>query len=327
MVKLLRIISIAAFALALILLVYAIVFGVRKDSKIQEFIKQPGAAEKYAADKGRASAKDDSQASPLVKEAITWTKEYLNPPPPPPPPVSPVAAPSGPAPMAQVSAKFNLIGTSYYAGKPGLSLALIDEPGQGLRWVREGNSVGHLMIDKVNDGSITVSDGSRTSEMSVTVKEPWRNLVKGASKSTSAIPADSSAESQRISPAATPAVISTAAPQEGSPASPALTRPGMRNRQMDTAILRRTGRNIQPPAPNEPAPQNPAIQQRTEPPQPVTPAEQAASVSALKETLQKQLNDAKTSRVSPEEAKQMEELAKALEQLEQIEKQNADPNK
>jgi hypothetical protein len=231
--------------------------------------------------------------------------------------------------MAQVTAKFNLVGTSYYAGKSGLSLALIDEPGQGLRWVREGNSVGHLMIDKVNDGSITVRDGSRTFEMNVTVKELWRDLVKGASKSKSAIPADSSAESQRISPTATPAVISTAAPQEGNPASPALSRPGMRNRQTDIAALRRAGRNAQPPASNEPTAQNPATQQRIEPPQPqsVTPAEQAASISALKETLQKQLNDAKTSRVSPEEAKQMEELAKALEQLEKIEKQNADPNK
>jgi hypothetical protein len=315
--------------MALILLVYAIVFGVRKDSKIQEFIKQPGAAEKYAADKGRATPKNDSQNSPLVKEAKTWSTEYLNPPPPPPPPVSPVAAPPGPAPMAQVTAKFNLVGTSYYAGKPGLSLALIDEPGQGLRWVREGNSVGHLMIDKVNDGSITVRDSSRTFEMNVTVKELWRDLVKGASKSKSAIPADSSAESQRISPAATPAVISTAAPQEGNPAAPALIRPGMRNRQTDNAILRRTGRNAQPPAPNEPTPQNPATQQRIEPPQPqpITTAEQAASISALKETVQKQLNDAKTSRVSPEETKQMEELAKTLEQLEKIEKQNADPNK
>ncbi|MGA2093550.1 MAG: hypothetical protein ABSH16_09110 [Sedimentisphaerales bacterium] len=326
MVKAIRIISIAIFALAVFLLVYAVVFGAGKDSKTQEFIKRPGAVEQFGADKGKTAPKDD-QISPLVKQAADLSKT-LNPTPP--PSVSPVTQPSTPAPMAPtITPKFNLVGTSYYPGKPGTSFALIDEPGQGLYWVREGNSVGHLLIEKVNDGSVTVRDSSRTFEMNVTVKEPWRNLVKGASKSKSAIPADSSAESQRISPAATPAVISTAAPQEDNPASPALSRPGMRKRQTDNAILRKTGRNVQPSTSNEPTAQNPATQQRIEPPQPqpVTPAEQAASVSALKETVQKQLNDANTSRVSPEEAKQMEELAKALEQLEQIEKQNTDPNK
>lgn len=333
MIKVLRIISIAIFAVAAVLLVYAMAFGVRRDSKIQEFIKQPGAAEKNAADKGKTTPKSDSQTSPLVNEALKYT-DYLNPSPPPPPPVSPTAAPSGPAPMAQViTPKFNLVGTSYYAGKPGASLALIDEPGQGLHWVREGNSVGHLTVDKVNDGSITVRDGSGTFEMNVTVKELWRNLVKGASKSQPSGLPNTSPESQRIGPAATPSAIlpGAAAEQEqkAGPTPPALSRPGTRNRQADIAALRRGGRNPQPPILNESAPQNTVTQQKIEPPVPqtVTPAQQAASVSALKETVQKQLNDAKTSRVSPEEAKQMEELAKALEQLEQIEKQNADPNK
>ena len=49
MVKAIRIISIAIFALAVGLLVYAVAFGVGRDSKIQEFIKRPGAAEKFAA--------------------------------------------------------------------------------------------------------------------------------------------------------------------------------------------------------------------------------------------------------------------------------------
>jgi CRISPR/Cas system-associated protein Csm6 len=56
------------------------------------------------------------------------------------------------------------------------------------------------------------------------------------------------------------------------------------------------------------------------------PAEQAAAVSKLKEMVQKQLDDAKSSRVSPEEAKRMEELTEALKKLEQIEKQNANQN-
>jgi hypothetical protein len=181
MIKIIQISSIVIFAISAVLPVYAVLFSSRRDSKIQEFIKQPRAAEKYAADKDRAAPKDEGQTSPLVNEALKWSKEYLNPPPPP-PPVTPVAQSSEPAPMAQVSAKFNLVGTSYYAGKPGTSFALIDEPGQGLHWVREGNSVGHLLIDKVNDGSVTIRDGSRTFEINVTVKEPWRELVKGDSE-------------------------------------------------------------------------------------------------------------------------------------------------
>jgi hypothetical protein len=332
MVKALRIISTAILAMAVVLLVYAVVFGAHKDSKIKEFIKQPVAVEKYDSDKSKTAPKDDSQTSPLVKQAVDIDK-YFNPPLPPPPPVSPVA-PSGPAPIAQTTTpKFNLIGTSYYAGKPGLSLALIDEPGQGLHWVREGNSVGLLLIDKVNDGSVTVRDGSRTFEMNATVKEFWRDIVKGASKDKSSTPADSSVVSQRISPAVTPVALppDAAAEQEqkASTTPPAISQLGTRNRQADVAALRRAGRNTQPPALNESATQNPTAQQKIESPrpQPVTPAEKAVSVSALKETLQKQLKDAKSSRVSPEEAQRMEELAKALEQLEKIEKQNADPNK
>jgi hypothetical protein len=307
MVKAIRIISIAIFALAVFLLVYAVVFGVGKDSKIQEFIKRPGAVEQFGADRGKTAPKGD-QTSPLVKQALKYSQEYLNPPPP--PSVPPITQPSTPVPMQVITPKFNLVGTSYYAGKPGTSFALIDEPGQGLYWIREGNSVGHLLIEKVNDGSVTVRDGSRTFEMNVTVKELWRNLVKGDSESRPPTTSDTSAGSQRISSAASPVAIPSGA------VPPAISRPGTRTRQADAA-LRRAGRNTQPVA---------LAQRKIEPPQPrpMTPEEQAAAISKLKKTVQEQLNDAKSSQLSPEEAKQMEELAKALKWLEQKENQNAD---
>jgi hypothetical protein len=333
MVKILKIISVVIFTLAVVLLVYAVVFGARRDPKILEFIRQPGAAEKFAADKGRATPKE-SQASPLVKEA-TEISQYLNPPPPPPPVTSPVTAPTEPVPLGPVSAKFNLVGISYYPGKPGSSFALIDEPGQGLHWVREGNSVGHLVIDKVKDNSITLRDGSRTFEMSTTAKEPWRSLVKGASNDKSSNPAGSSIDSQRISISLSPNVASggesapTTQQQDSSPAAPISTRPGMRSRTTDNPAIRRPSRNAQSAATEQPSTTIPAPQQTIEPPQlpALTPAEQAATISDLKKTVKKQIDDAKSSRVSPEEAQQMNELAKALEQLEKIEKQNPEPNK
>ena len=311
MVKAIQIISVAIFALAVGMLVYAVALGAGKDSKIQEFIKRPGAAEKFTADKGKPAPKGD-QASPLIKQAAALS-ETLNPKPPP-PSVAPGARTSEPVPMAQViTPKFNLVGTSYYAGKPGTSFVLIDEPGQGLYWVREGNSIGHLLIEKVNDGSVTVRDGSRTFEMNITVKELWRDLVKGDSKGRSPTTSDASAGSQRISSAAAPAGL------PGGAAPSAISRPGARTRQVDGATLRRPGRNTQPVALNK------AAQRKIEPPQPqpMTPEEQAAAISKLKKSVQNQLKDTKSSRVSPEEAKQMEELAKALKRLELIEKQNA----
>jgi hypothetical protein len=316
MVKAIRIISIAIFAISAGLLFYAVALGVGKDSKIQEFIKRPGAVEQFGADQGKTAPKDD-QTSPLVKQAADLSKT-LNPPPP--PSVAPVTRTSEPVPMAQViTPKFNLVGTSYYPGKTGTSFALIDEPGQGLYWVREGNSVGHLLIEKVNDGSVTMRDGSRTFELKVTVKELWRDLVKGDSEGRPPTTSDTSAGSQRISSAAAPAAL------PGDASLPGIGRPGGRTKQADAEILRRTGRYPQHPTLDASATPNPAIQHRIKPPQPqpVTPAEQAAAISKLRETVQKQLNDAKSSRVSPEEAKRMEALAEALKTLELREKQNA----
>ena len=308
MIKAIRIISIAIFAISAVLLVYTVALGSRGDSKIQEFIKSPGAVEQFGADKGKTAPKDD-QTSPLIKQAAALS-ETLSPKPPP-EPVFPATQSSTPAPMApKITPKFNLVGTSYYAGKPGTSFALIDDPGQGLYWVREGNSVGHLLIEKVNDGSVTIRDGSRTFEMNITVKELWRDLVKGDSENRPATTSDTSAGSQRISSAAEPAAL------PGGAVPPAISRPGARTRQVDAAALRRAGRNTQPVALNE------AAQQKIESPQPMTPEEKAAAVSNLKKIVQKQLDDAKSSRVSPEEAKQMESLAEALKTLELREKQS-----
>jgi hypothetical protein len=67
-----------------------------------------------------------------------------------------------------------------------LSLALIDEPGTGLYWVRQGSKVGHLVIDQVKDGSIIVLDGQKSSELVVKRDEQKVNLVKGASSQSAA---------------------------------------------------------------------------------------------------------------------------------------------
>ena len=170
---------IAAIA-ATVLLVLPAVYGVRSDPKIEEFLKSPGAVDKFTAAKGQNPAQKNAETSPLVKQAADFGR-ILNPPPPPPPKVLPGAAPQAvavPAPPAPVAAKFDLIATSYYASHPEQSFVLIDEPGKGLHWVKQGSAVGHLTIETVKDGAIIVRDGQRTSEMTVKVQELWRKLLK-----------------------------------------------------------------------------------------------------------------------------------------------------
>ncbi len=184
MIKTLRITSIIVAIAATGLLVLPAVYGVRSNPKIEEFLKSPGAVDKFTSAKGQQASKAQSQDSPLVKEAVALT-QIINPPPPPKP--AQAAQPSGPsqpAPPAPVAAKFDLIATSYFASHPEQSFVLIDEPGKGQHWVKQGSTVGHLTIETVKDGSIVLRDGQRTSEMAVKVQESWRKLLKNSPAST-----------------------------------------------------------------------------------------------------------------------------------------------
>jgi len=178
MIKALRIASIIAVVLASVFFVFPVVFGVRRDEQAEQFLKLPGVIEKFNKAKGGKKAKSEDQVSPLVKQAEAFAL-YLNPPKPKGP-----EAPSRTVKRAHkpktVSPKFELIGTSFYESHPELSLALIDEPGKGFRWVRQSNEVGHLIIEQIKDGIVVIRDGKRTFEL--VAKRPKRiNLVKGMS--------------------------------------------------------------------------------------------------------------------------------------------------
>ena len=184
MIRTLKITSVITAIGAVILLILPAVYGVRSDPAIEELLKAPDAVEKFIATKGQTPSGSEGQSSPLINQALKFST-YLNPP----PPVAPIPPPSPTdiqeaAPMAPVTAKFDLRGTSYYAVHPELSLALIDEPGKGLYWVRQGSTVGHLVIEEVKDGVVIVKDGQRKSEMKVEIKEAWRELLKSPSGGT-----------------------------------------------------------------------------------------------------------------------------------------------
>jgi hypothetical protein len=179
MVKTLRITTIIAALLAAGILIFPAVFGARGDKAIEEFLKSPGAIEKFQRARGDHQAEGEGQISPLVKQARAFAL-YLNPPAPKRPAIS---RPSRvrPAPRPKVtSAKFKLLGTSFYALHPDLSLALIDEVGKGIRWVRQSGRVGHLVIEQIKDGLVVVKDGERTFEVAVVERPKKVNLIKSS---------------------------------------------------------------------------------------------------------------------------------------------------
>jgi hypothetical protein len=180
MIKTLRITSIVAAVLAGILFVFPVVFGVRSDGQIEQFLNSAGVIAKFREAAGNKAKESESEVSPLVKQAEAFAL-YLNPPVRPKPvaqapTVTPVVRPPAP-----VSAKFTLVGTSFYQSRPEQSLAFIDEPGKGLHWVRQSGEVGHLIIEQVKDGSVVVRDGQRTFEIVIQQQPAGISLLEGAS--------------------------------------------------------------------------------------------------------------------------------------------------
>jgi len=181
MTKTLRITGIVAGCLGVVLVIIPSVLGVRSDKAIEEFLSSSGAVEKFNAAKNDRAKDDEGRGSPLVKQAEAFAL-YLNPPPKPPEEKSAEkSAPEGPVvhrPVT-VSSKFTLIGTSFYALHPEMSLALIDEPAKGLHWVRQGSKVGYQVIEEIKDRSVVVRDDKRTFEL--VAERPFKkSLVKGA---------------------------------------------------------------------------------------------------------------------------------------------------
>jgi len=169
MIKTLRITSVVAAVLAVVFFAFSAVFGVRGDEPVssRERFLNSSVIEKFNKLRGQRSTKGRSQVSPLVVQAQKFAA-YLDPP----KPEKPIKTVVKDDKLRDIlrtkrdfSVKFTLIGTTYYASHPELSLALIDEPGKGLHWVRQSGKVGHLIIEQIKDGLVVVRDGERTSEL------------------------------------------------------------------------------------------------------------------------------------------------------------------
>lgn len=182
MIKTLRITSVIAAFLAAVVIAFPAFFGAGGDEETEKFLNTPSAVEKFLKDSTRARSKaGKDQVSPLTKEAMAFAL-YLNPPPPSRSRAKRyVTARKGSKPSPRsVSVKFSLVGTSLHSSDPNRSMALINQPGSGYRWVRQNSKVGHLLIEQVKDGFVIIRDGKKSIEL-IPIRKKHINLLKGAS--------------------------------------------------------------------------------------------------------------------------------------------------
>lgn len=168
MIKTLRITSLLAVILAGVILFFPAFIGLRTKSDAEQVLSLPSVVEQFEKSRGETEkerSRRDS-VSPLVKQAEAFAL-YLNPPIRQAPPGDSSARPAvAPRPQA-VSPKFTLVGTSFNPSTPELSLAFIDEPGRGLRWVRQSSQIGYLVIEQIKDGSVVIKDDTGSYELAV----------------------------------------------------------------------------------------------------------------------------------------------------------------
>ncbi|HUT28480.1 MAG TPA: hypothetical protein VMX13_01715 [Sedimentisphaerales bacterium] len=215
MIKTLRITSVIAAIVAVGLTAFPMFFGFDSDEDIEQFLNSPSIIDQFGQSRGSRSPKDDADGSPLVAQAKGFA-EYLNPAKPPPSRVAvtpgnsgdPNRPPPPPPPPPPPGGKFTVVATSVYESHPDMSLVLINEPGKGSHWVRQGAEVMHLTIEQVKEGVIVVQGGGKTYELAVPpVREV--SLLEGASP-----------VSGSLLPSTLPASIAAAGSLEVTPAVP-----------------------------------------------------------------------------------------------------------
>lgn len=334
MIKTLRITTVLAAFLAVGFFAFPVVFGYHGDEQIEQFLKLPGAVERFNKAKGAKVSKSKNQVSPLVKQAMVFGF-YLNPPPAPAPikrtpTVRKATLPSVPELPKAFSAKFTLIGTSYYSARPERSWAYIDEPGKGRHWVRQGSKVAHLLVEQVKNGSIVVKDRDKSVTL-VAVRKPKKSLIKGenTAETAAALPGASASITSRV--------LSQIGTGEGPESVVSKASSGIKSSGQRQAIARKGPASVlrKPPSAtiksvrrSEAAMREVALMEKL-----------AAELSALEADagpgkvgsqrsaeksqaiLDKFISDLEAARVTPEEAKKLDRLGEELKNVQQ------DPNR
>lgn len=320
MIKTLRITTIIAALLAVGILALPVVYGYRYHGieEIEQFLKSPGAVERFQQAKGAKRVKSGNKVSPLVKQAMGFSL-YLNPPRKPsvPKPTRPTVVANKPAPIKEApvvfTTKFTLIGTSFYESRPELSLAYIDEPGKGMHWVRQGDKVSHLLIHEVKDGSVIVKDRDKLNTL-IVARTPKKSLLKGdkTPQSTTVLPGTSTTSASITSTSSVPVQVSA---QKGAP--PALPQPSAAEKALaaKTAAMPTSPRRVVAPRPGGNPPEISAAEQDAMLAEFINELKTMNSSEYSEEekaALQEAIVDFEAMRITAEEAKKLDLLGKEL---------------
>lgn len=196
---------------------------------------------------GGGSGKAGKKApKPLVEQAKVFAS-YLNPPTP-----REVPAPRSstrPTVMAVRSTKstpkFALAATSYYQSRPEKSMGLVWEPGSGYRWIKQGERLGHFVVEEVGPGLIAYRNGDQMLEMAVNANitaitpEGGRTTVASSQASTALFATANTHKPNTISRKAVPASSSTK-----SQARPTVNRRAAVQTRQTAPALARSGTSV-----------------------------------------------------------------------------------
>ncbi len=290
MVNTLRIASIAAVILAGLVLASVMgfvslkVFGTRNDEELSRILSAPSVVDKFQESQGDKARSRQDAISPLVQAAETFAG-IINPAPDPVGPTQPRPGPKGPPrpnPPDGISAKFDLLGTSYSPASPEDCFAYIRlQDRKTYRWVRKGDEIGHLLVKEIRRDSIICWDGQSDVPMPVPERLDTSSMLEGPVGSAVASPGG---------------ILPSAADRITGPSRP---RPSLAPRPLDGTV------EVAPPMTEE---------ERAAREELVEKLKQSGVGTEEREALMNKLREELlSSRVSPEEAEKVEDLGRELD--------------
>lgn len=166
-----------ALVLAGALFVLCVTSGMREDSHA-DGMTTLSAVERFKQSGGGRKKPNRDQTSPLIRQAQLLA-HYLDPPVPPKQRSSPavskaqnVVAQTPEVRPANTSPKFELHGISYRPSRPEDSMALVWQADTGHHWVRQGATLGHIVIESIKPEAIEYQANRQTLTMLVDLESP-----------------------------------------------------------------------------------------------------------------------------------------------------------
>ncbi len=173
MLKAFKISSYVILAVSIVLAAHIGISSFFSDSSVKNLLEAPGAYERCKEKANLSHSDMTAGQNPLVKQA----KEFAN-------RINPpeevkkdkkaskkITQNRKPVKKTNLYKKFKLLGTAVNTSNPQKSMALIDLPGTGQKWVFQGETVNRVVIEGIYEDKIAIKEGSATKELILEVSE------------------------------------------------------------------------------------------------------------------------------------------------------------